>query len=76
MRKGDEIVLGLRKHFNGLLQLFVIMGALLAIGAALIASGNVSIRKGRDFGSLADVSMASGVKITKEPTFEENMFVW
>ncbi len=48
--------------------------ALLVIGAALIASGNVSRRKGRDFRSLADISMASGVKITKKPIFEENMF--
>ena len=48
--------------------------ALLVIGAALIASGNVSRRKGRDFRSLAGISMASGVKITKEPMFEENMF--
>ncbi|MDP9015650.1 MAG: hypothetical protein M3M87_02685 [Thermoproteota archaeon] len=31
-------------------------------------------QKGRDFRSLADISMASGVKITKEPIFEENVF--
>ena len=34
-----------------------------------IPSFSISRRKGKDFRSLADVSIASGVKIAKEPTF-------
>ena len=41
-----------------------------------LPSFSISRRKGRDFRSLVDVSIAIGVKITKEPTFEENMFIY
>ena len=53
----------------------MITGALLAIGAALFASGIVPGERAQDFRSLTDVSIASGMKIIKEPTVEDNTFI-
>ena len=46
----------------------MITGALLAISAALIASGILPEEMAQDFGSLTDVSIARGMKIINEPT--------
>ncbi len=53
----------------------MITGALLAIGAALIASGILPEERAQDFRSLTDVSIASGMKIIKEPAVEDNTFI-
>lgn len=58
-----------------MLTLFVITGALLAIGAALIASGILPEERAQDLRSLTDVSIASGMKIIEEPTVEDNTFI-
>jgi plastocyanin len=59
-----------------LLPLFVITGAFLVIGAILIGSGILPEERAREFRSLTDVSIASGMKVIKEPTLEDNTFIY
>jgi plastocyanin len=66
----------LRKSIRGLLPLFVIVGAFLVIGAVLISSGVLPEERAREFRSLTDVSIASDMKVIKEPTLEDNTFIY
>src|ERR687895_1525897 len=66
----------LRISIRGLLPLFVIVGAFLVIGAVLIGSGVLPEERAREFRSLTDVSIASGMKVIKEPTLEDNTFIY
>jgi hypothetical protein len=66
----------LQKNLRALLPLFIITGAFLVIGAVLIGSGVLPEERAREFRSLTDVSIASGMKVIKEPTLEDNTFIY
>ena len=66
----------LRVSIRGLLPLFVIIGAFIVIGAVLISSGVLPEERAREFRSLTDVSIASDMKVIKEPTLGDNTFVY
>ena len=55
--------------------MFVIIGAFLVIGAILIGSGILPEERAREFRSLDDISIATNMKVIKEPTLEENTFI-
>jgi hypothetical protein len=59
-----------------LLPLFVITGAFFEIGAVLIGSGILPEERAREFRSLTDVSIATDMKVVKEPTLEDNTFIY
>jgi plastocyanin len=59
-----------------LLPLFVITGAFLVIGAILIGSGILPEERAREFRSLTDISIATDMKVIKEPTLEDNTFIY
>jgi plastocyanin len=59
-----------------LLPLFVIVGAFIVIGAVLISSGVLPEERAREFRSLTDVSIATGMKVIKEPTLGDNTFIY
>ncbi len=58
----------LRIGIRGLLPLFVIVGAFMAIGAVLISSGVLPEERAQHFRSLTDVTIASDMKVIKEPS--------
>lgn len=66
----------LRVSVRGLLPLFVIVGAFIVIGAVLISSGVLPEENARHFRSLTDVSIASDMKVIKEPTLGDNTFIY
>jgi hypothetical protein len=59
-----------------LIPLFVIIGAFLVIGAVLIGSGILPEERAREFRSLDEISIATNMKVIKEPTLEENTFIY
>jgi plastocyanin len=66
----------LQKNLRALLPLFIIIGAFLVIGALLIGSGILPEERAREFRSLTNISIASDIKVIKEPTLEENIFIY
>src|ERR687895_2764789 len=66
----------LRVSIRGLLPLFVIIGTVIVIGAVLIISGVLPEERAREFRSLTDVSIASDMKVIKEPTLGDNTFIY
>jgi plastocyanin len=66
----------LQKNFRSLLPLFVVTGAFLVIGAVLIGTGILPEERAREFRSLTDVSIASDMKVIKEPTLDDNTFIY
>ena len=66
----------MRINIRGLLPLFVIVGAFIVIGAVLISSGVLPEERAREFRSLTDVSIATGMKVIKEPTLGDNTFIY
>ena len=52
--------------------MFVITGAFLAIGVVPITSDVLLKERAQHFRSLIDISIATGMKIIKEPTLEDN----
>lgn len=46
------------------------------IGAILIGSGILPEERAQEFRSLTDVSIASDMKVIKEPTLEDNTFIY
>jgi plastocyanin len=66
----------LRISIRGLLPLFVIIGTFIVIGAVLISSGVLPEERAREFRSLTDVSIASDMKVIKEPTLGDNTFIY
>jgi plastocyanin len=66
----------LRKNVRALLPLFVIIGAFLVIGVVLIGSGILPEERAKEFRPLTDLSIASNMKVIKEPTLEENIFIY
>jgi plastocyanin len=59
-----------------LLPFFVIIGAFLVIGAVLIGSGVLPEERAQYFRSLEDVTLATGMKVIKEPTLGDNTFIY
>jgi hypothetical protein len=59
-----------------LLPFFVIIGAFLVIGAVLIPSGVLPEERAQHFRSLTDVSIATEMKVIKEPTLGDNAFIY
>jgi plastocyanin len=66
----------LQKNFRSLLPLFVVTGTFLVIGAVLIGTGILPEERAREFRSLTDVSIASDMKVIKEPTLDDNTFIY
>ncbi len=66
----------LKKNLRAFLPLFVIIGVFLVIGAILIGSGILPEERAREFRPLTDLSIASNMKVIKEPTLEENTFIY
>lgn len=66
----------MRKNVRALLPLFVIIGAFLVIGVVLIGSGILPEERAKEFRPLTDLSIASNMKVIKEPTLEENIFIY
>ena len=71
---GYRIVSPIAKKLRAFLPLIVITGAFLVIGAVLIGSGILPEERAREFRSLTDISIATGMKVIKEPTLEDNTF--
>src|ERR671918_117466 len=71
-----EMTSDIAKKIRALLPLFVITGAFLLIGAVLIGSGILPEERAREFRSLTDISIATGMKVIKEPTLEDNTFIY
>jgi hypothetical protein len=46
------------------------------IGAVLIGSGILPEERAREFLSLTDISIATDLKVIKEPTLEDNTFIY
>jgi plastocyanin len=65
-----------KKNLRALLPLFVIIGVFLVIGAVLIGSGILPEERAREFRPLTDLSITSNMKVIKEPTLEENTFIY
>jgi plastocyanin len=65
-----------RISIRGLLPLFVIVGVFIVIGAVLITSGVLPEERAREFRSLTDVTIASDMKVIKEPTLGDNTFIY
>ena len=59
-----------------MLPFFVIIGAFLVIGAVLITSGVLPEERAQHFRSLTDVSIATDMKVIKEPTLGDNTFIY
>jgi plastocyanin len=59
-----------------LLPLFAVIGAFLVIGVVLISSGLLPEESAKEFHALTDVSLQSDMRVIKEPTPEENVFVY
>jgi plastocyanin len=72
----NEATTIVRIKIKGLLPLFVIVGAFIVIGAVLISSGVLPEERAREFRSLTDVSIATGMKVIKEPTLGDNTFIY
>jgi len=65
-----------RVNIRSFLPLFVIVGAFLVIGAVLISSGVLPEERAQHFRSLTDVTIASDMKVIKEPTLGDNTFIY
>jgi plastocyanin len=59
-----------------LIPLFVISGVFLLIGAVLIGSGILPEERAKEFRPLNDISIATNMKVIKEPSLEENTFIY
>ena len=66
----------MRINIRGLLPFFVIIGAFLVIGAVLISSGILPEERAQYFRSLEDVTIASDMRVIKEPTLGDNTFIY
>lgn len=66
----------MRINIRSLLPFFVIIGAFLVIGAVLISSGILPEERAQYFRSLEDVTIASDMKVIKEPTLGDNTFIY
>lgn len=66
----------MRKTVRSLLPLFAVIGAFLVIGAVLISSGLLPEENAREFHALTDVSLRSDIRVIKEPTPEENVYIY
>jgi hypothetical protein len=54
----------------------LILGAFLVVGPFLIGSGILPEERAREFRSLNDISIATDMKVIKEPTMEENKSIY
>ena len=59
-----------------MLPFFIIIGAFLVIGAVLISSGILPEERAQYFRSLEDVTIASDMRVIKEPTLGDNTFIY
>jgi plastocyanin len=66
----------MRINIRSLLPFFVIIGAFLVIGAVLITSGVLPEERAQYFRSLEDVTIASDMRVIKEPTLGDNTFIY
>jgi hypothetical protein len=66
----------LRINPRALIPLYVVIGAFIVIGAVLISLGVLPEERAREFRSLTDVSIASDMKVIKEPTLGDNTFIY
>jgi plastocyanin len=65
-----------RINIRSLLPFFVIIGAFLVIGAVLITSGVLPEERAQHFRSLTDITIATDMKVIKEPTLGDNTFIY
>jgi plastocyanin len=65
-----------RINVRSLLPFFVIIGAFLVIGAVLITSGVLPEERAQHFRSLTDITIATDMKVIKEPTLGDNTFIY
>ena len=56
--------------------MFAIIGAFLVTGAVLIGSGILPKEGVREFRSLTDISISANMKVIKEPSVDENTFIY
>lgn len=63
-------------NVRSLLPFLVIVGAFLVIGAILISSGVLPEERAREFHPLTDVSIATDMRVIKEPTLGDNTFIY
>ena len=66
----------MRINVRSLLPFFVIIGAFLVIGAVLITSGVLPEERAQHFRSLTDITIATDMKVIKEPTLGDNTFIY
>jgi plastocyanin len=59
-----------------LLPLFAIIGSILVIGAILISSEVLPEETAKDFNAMTDVSMQSDLQVIKEPTLQDNVYIY
>jgi plastocyanin len=65
-----------RINIRSLLPFFVIIGAFLVIGAVFITSGVLPEERAQHFRSLTDITIATDMKVIKEPTLGDNTFIY
>ena len=66
----------MRINIRSLLPFFVIIGAFLVVGAVLITSGVLPEERAQHFRSLTDITIATDMKVIKEPTLGDNTFIY
>ena len=66
----------MRINIRSLLPFFVIIGAFLVSGAVLITSGVLPEERAQHFRSLTDITIATDMKVIKEPTLGDNTFIY
>jgi plastocyanin len=65
-----------KRNLRPLLPLFVIVGVFIVIGAVLISSGILPEESAKQFHTLGNVTIQSGMKVIQQPTLQNNVFIY
>ena len=65
-----------KRNLRPLLPLFVIVGVFIVIGAVLISSGVLPEESAKQFHTLGNVTIQSGIKVVQQPTLQNNVFIY
>lgn len=65
-----------KRNLRALLPLFVIVGVFIVIGVVLISSGLLPEESAKQFHTLGNVTIQSGMKVIQKPTLQNNIFIY